>query len=59
MDAKKFGSNWTQNFLTKYGTYVSTKWSTSHDIIHASAVNMVNVNQWFEMAKKVHDAYNF
>ena len=48
-----------QHFITKYGAYVSTKWSTSLDTVCASAVNPANVTHWFNMVKCIYDTYNF
>src|SRR5260370_36215277 len=58
-NAKKFSSSWTQKFLSKYGDYISTKWSTTLDTVHASAVNPTNVRLRLEMAKRVQDTYKF
>ncbi len=39
-NAKKFSSSWTQKFLSKYGDYISTKWSTTLNGVQHSTLSM-------------------
>jgi hypothetical protein len=66
-DFAKFGRNWAQRFMAKYGSRVSTRWSTSLDTLRAKSVSPSVVNHYFDLLEKVlvenhfhpHNIYGF
>jgi hypothetical protein len=55
---KKFGKNWVQWFMEKYGSHISTKWSMLLDTIWAKSVSPAVTSHYYDLLEKTLAIHN-